>query len=157
MKNIECKSQFYKGKYFINDDKITKKGVFVNENEIWTLFVNASKNFTFIQNEGCVMTNNNHKKCDWICFDDINFYFIEAKDVKPSQRKKERRETKLKFKDTVDFYHNELNFNTNLEKHAILNFRNSRVITGAASKENKTFYFLNLGLIYDETNILKFN
>ncbi|MEL1245144.1 hypothetical protein AAEO56_12780 [Flavobacterium sp. DGU11] len=164
MKNLldkyDCLFPLNQGSYYINDDRETKKAVFVKEDERWTLLIDNQKaTIHFMQNEGCIMLDNAIKKCDWICFDDERFYFIEAKDVRPGQRKSERKGAKEKFEGTLKFYKEELGFSLDnfTEVYAILNFRNTNRITSAASKENKAHYKETFGVTYEETNSIEFN
>ena len=77
-----------KGDYYIYDDNIANKPLFLKEDEKWNLKIEnkSENNVNFFQNDGCLMTQNELKKCDWLCYFKNDFYFIEAKDVKMKKR-----------------------------------------------------------------------
>lgn len=154
--DTNCYYPLVKGKHFVYDDNVNNVPLFVKEDEKWNLQIvnNSTNQVDFFQNDACIMKDNAVKKCDWICFDQNNFYFIEAKDVKSSSRKKERKNSKDKFIDTLEFY-KKYTFPIEMKKYAILNFRRSRIVS-AANETNKAFY-KDLGLDYIETNIIEFN
>jgi len=154
--NINCYFPLGKGVHFIYDDNINNFPLFVEEAQKWNLKIenNSTNQVDFFQNDACIMRDNKFKKCDWICFNQNNFYFIEAKDVKPSSRKKERKVSKEKFIDTLEFY-KKYSFPTNMKKFAVLNFRNIRLVN-SSNNTNKAFY-KDLGLEYLETNFIEFN
>lgn len=145
--------------YFIIDNKNEERTDFVTKDDKWELKINITKESenTFFDNERHIMNLETTKKCDWLLFNNSNLFFIEAKDVRPSNRRKERKDAKLKFRDTLNFYKNNFNIPENIVLNAILNFRNSTEITGAASKDNKIYYKEILGLKYEEQNVLIIN
>lgn len=145
-----------KNNYYIIDNKKEEITDFVNKEDKWELEINIQsdeKNY-FFDNERHIMNLEVCKKCDWLLFNNKDLYFIEAKDVRPTKRVKERKDAKLKFRDTIKFYKENFTIPKNLKLNAILNFKNSREITGAASKENKAYYKEILGLNYEEQNVL---
>lgn len=151
-----CHKSITNGEYFIWDNPETKKGEFINETDSWTLKVTNStkEDVHFVQVEDCIM-NQSTKQCDWVLFDDGDFYFVEAKDVRPASRKKERANAKEKFTSVVKFFEQYKN-SQNRTKFAVLNFRSSRLLR-AASQANLLWYQKELGLEYLETNYLEFN
>ena len=50
------------------------------------------------------MTQNELKKCDWLCYFKNEFYFIEAKDVKMKKRNEERKDAVEKFDATIPYF-----------------------------------------------------
>lgn len=154
--DTNCYYPLDNGEHFIYDDNINNIPVFLKEEEKWNLKIvnNSNNKVDFFQNDNCIMKDNAIKKCDWICFDHNKFYFIEAKDVRPSSRKKERKGAKDKFIDTLEFY-KKYSFPIEMKKYAILNFRNNRIVN-TANKTNKAIY-KDLGLDYLETNMIEFN
>lgn len=144
--------------YYIVDDKAFEKTKFVNSNEKFDLKVKTNEHFTFIDNERHIMNiaGDRVKKCDWIIFNFEKFYFIEAKNIKKKNyRKDAREETYLKFNDTMTFFIYNYNFSYNPKMFAILNFReNTNDISKASLKTLKAKYRLNLKLNYEETNFL---
>ena len=156
LKNNTNKIILSKNIYFIIDNKNEERTDFVNENDKWELKIDVRNNVenVFFDNERHIMNLSETKKCDWLLFNNKDLYFIEAKDVRPTKRVKERKDAKLKFRDTIKFYKENFTIPKNLKLNAILNFKNSREITGAASKENKAYYKEILGLNYEEQNVL---
>jgi|JI9StandDraft_1071089.scaffolds.fasta_scaffold413239_2 hypothetical protein len=156
LKNNTNKIILSKNIYFIIDNKNEERTDFVNENDKWELKIDVRNNVenVFFDNERHIMNLSETKKCDWLLFNNTHIFFIEAKDVKPSKRGKERKDAKLKFRDTINFYKHNFNIPESSILNAVLNFRNNKEITGAASKENKAYYKEILGLNYYEQNVL---
>lgn len=77
--------------YYLEDikDAVTS---FKFEEEYWNLCLenDNSKEILLLENEFSIMKNEVSKKCDWVLFENNNLYFIESKDVKPRNRRKER-------------------------------------------------------------------
>ena len=156
LKNNENRIILSKDTYFIIDNKKEERTDFVNKENNWELKIEISteEENIFFDNERHIMNHEISKKCDWLLFNSSEIYFIEAKDVKLNNRRKERNNAKLKFKDTTDFYKKNFIISENMNLNAVLNFRSNNEITGAASKENKAYYKEILGLNYEEKNVL---
>ena len=156
LKNNTNKIILSKNIYFIIDNKNEERTDFVNKENKWELKIDikSEDENIFLDNERYVMNLSETKKCDWLLFSNTHIFFIEAKDVKPSKRGKERKDAKLKFRDTINFYKRNFIIPESSILNAVLNFRNNKEITGAASKENKAYYKEILGLNYDEQNVL---
>lgn len=141
--------------YFVFDNKSEERTDFVTkENEEWTLHLDVKRTSGFIDNERFIMNDAGVgiKKCDWICFNQVNFYFIEAKNVKTKKRSEAKKDFDKKMQDTLSFYQQ---FNLEeLKKHAILNFNSPNKITGAATKDRK-YKYKEIGINYEELNYLE--
>jgi hypothetical protein len=154
----ECHFPLDKGNYYIYDDNINNKPLFVNETEKWNLnIINCSnKQVNFFQNDGCLMKQNELKKCDWFCIFENNLYFIEAKDVKMKKRNIERKDAVEKFEANIPYF---LNLYPNIKTmkiFVIVNFRSPK-ITSASDKARSTFFDEKYNAKYKETNRLEFN
>ncbi|OWP83711.1 hypothetical protein BWK59_09050 [Flavobacterium davisii] len=140
--------------YFIYDNKTDEKTDFVDENSKWNLKIEVRKYSLFIDNERFIMNQaqSGMKKCDWICFNDSDCYFIESKDVKTKLRKAARTDFDEKIEDTIQFY-KKYNL-SHLNLWGVLNFRSPNKVTSAASKDRKFKYNLK-GIKYEELNCLQ--
>ncbi len=157
--NENCHYPLTKGEYFIYDDNKNNKPLFLTEDAIWNLkILNASEtNVHFFQNDNCLMTNNQLKKCDWICVFQNEFYFIEAKDVaNAARRKKQRRDAVEKFEATISYFFESYPDIKKMSLFIIMNFRNPK-ITRAANKARESYFDEIFNAKYIETNILNFN
>ncbi len=154
-----CHYPLTKGEYFIYDDNENNKPLFLDEDAIWNLKIvnNSDINIDFFQNDNCLMTDNNLKKCDWIIIFENEFYFVEAKNVKPSRRKQERKDAVEKFKATIPYFLNIYPEVKKMNLFVIMNFKSLRTITNAANKARKSYFNETFDAEYIETNILKFN
>ena len=110
----------------------------------------------FFQNDGCLMNQNELKKCDWICFFNNEFYFIEAKDVKMRSRSNQRNDAVLKFDATITYFLNLYPSIKAMKLIVVMNFRSSR-ITSATNKSKASYFQEEYNAEYRETNILEFN
>lgn len=99
--------------YFLEDvkDKTTK---FKLEQEYWNLCIENFnfKEILFFENEFSVMKNQSSKKCDWVLFESNNLYFVESKDVKPRNRRKERIDAIKQLIASVKFYNSKVDLTT---------------------------------------------
>ncbi len=157
--DTKCHYPLKKGNYYVYDDDINNKPLFCNEDENWNLkIINKSNiNVDFFQNDNCLMTDNNLKKCDWILIFKDEFHFIEAKDVKTKQRSKARKNADKKFEITIPYFtklHPEI---IKMKKHVVLNFKSNSNITRAADKAKQSYYSETYNAKYKETNKLNFN
>ncbi len=154
----KCYYSLNQGKYFIYDDDLNNVPSFVLEGEKWNLNLNNNSNeiVNFFQNDGCLMTQNELKKCDWICFFNNNFYFIEAKDVKMRSRSSQRNDAVLKFDDTIPYFINLYPVIKTMQLIVVMNFRSPK-ITSASNKSKALYFQENYNAEYRETNILEFN
>ena len=152
-----CFFPLKKGIYFIYDDDKNNNPLFVNENEKWNLNLinNSQSKVNFFQNDGCLMTNNQLKRCDWICYKENEFYFIEAKDVKPKSRRSERNDAVEKFNLTIPYFTNLYPVINKMKLIVVMNFRSSK-ITNAANKSKEVYFQEVHNAEYRETNILEF-
>lgn len=152
-----CYYPLNQGIYFIYDDELNNVPNFLSENDRWNLkIVNDSENvINFLQNDGCLMIQNEMKKCDWICFDQNDFYFIEAKDVKPKSRSSQRNDAIKKFDATIPYFLNLYPNLVNMRLFVIMNFRSSN-LTNAANKAKAAYFEDKYNAKYIETNILEF-
>ena len=156
--NKKCHYPLEKGEYYIYDDEANHTPKFVNDDEEWNIKIVNNSNFDidFFQNDGCLMTQNELKKCDWISIFRNKFYFIEAKDVKAGQRKKQRKDAIEKFNATIPYYLETYPALIDLSLYVIMNFRDMVKLTRAANKA-KAFYFKEeFNAEYIETNHLDF-
>ncbi len=157
--DTKCHYPLKKGDYYIYDDDINNKPLFCKVDEKWNLnIINKSNiNVDFFQNDECLMTNKNLKKCDWIIIFKDEFYFIEAKDVKIKQRSKAKKNAEKKFEVTIPYF---LNLYPEIEEmkiKVILNLRSTSNLTSSADKNRRNRYNVNYNTKYIETNSLTFN
>lgn len=154
----ECHYPLNNGNYYIYDDNVNNKLLFQNENEKWNLNIinNSEKQVNFFQNDGCLMKQNELKKCDWLCVFENNFYFIEAKDVKMKKKNAERKDAFEKFEATIPYFINLYPNIKTMKIFVIVNFRSPK-ITSASDKARSSFYNENYNAKYEETNRLEFN
>ncbi|MGB0880807.1 MAG: hypothetical protein ACPGTO_09595 [Polaribacter sp.] len=157
----KCSYPLKQGEYYVYDNHTAKKPIFAKKEEKWNLEIvnNSSKIVNFFQNDGCLMTQNHLKKCDWVLAFKNSFYFIEAKDVGNLTRKKEERESaKDKFDDTIPFYLDKYPFLSTMKLFAIMNFRNKKnsrvVMTG--DQDRREYFKQKHKVKYSETNYLEF-
>lgn len=91
--------------YYLEEikDSITN---FKSEEEYWNLCIENDnlKELLLLENEFSIMKNIDSKKCDWVIFGNNNLYFIESKDVKPRNRRKERNDATKQLITTIEFY-----------------------------------------------------
>ena len=156
--NTNCFYPLNQGQYFIYDDDLNNVPSFVTEEEKWNLNIvnNTAISVNFFQNDGCLMTQNELKKCDWICFKEDKFYFIEAKDVKMRSRKSQRNDAVEKFDATIPYFLNLYPEIRDMRMFVIMNFRSPK-ITNASNKSKATYFEEEYNAEYRETNILEFN
>lgn len=154
----KCCYPLKKGRYFIYDDNLKSEPRFVKEDEKWNLsLINKLElSIHFYQNDGCLMTQNNLKKCDWLCIDRMDIYFIEAKDVKLRNRYSARKDAKEKFEKTIQYYVglypdlNEMNLNV------IMNFKSNSGLISTSIQSRKKYFKDKFDADYLETQILEF-
>lgn len=153
-----CHFQLNEGNHYIYDDNINSKPLFVTEFEKWNLNIinNSNKDVNFFQNDGCLMKQNKLKKCDWLCFFDNTFYFIEAKDVKLKKRNEERKDAIEKFDATIPYYFNLYPILKSMKLIVIMNFRSPK-ITNASNKLKEAYFKEKYNASYKETNFIEFN
>lgn len=156
--NTKCYYPLEKGNFFINDNADKNEPIFTSENEVWSLqILNQSENtLHFVQNDNCIMTQNDLKKCDWVCFTSTTFYFIEAKNVKSGRRKNQRNDAVEKFMITIPYYLNSYNELKNMNLVVVMNFRNVSKITNASNKAKASYFKETFNAKYLETNFLEF-
>lgn len=152
-----CYYPLQAGIYFIVDDNLKNKPLFVDESEIWTLkLVNESQDIVnFFQNDGCLMKENHLKKCDWICIKNDEIFFIEAKNVKMKKRNPERIDAVEKFDATLLYFIDLYPMIKTMKVIVIVNFRSPR-ITNASNKSKEAYFNEKYNAKYKETNFLKF-
>lgn len=153
-----CCYPLNQGQYFIYDDDLNNVPSFVSEEDKWNLNLNnnTATIVNFFQNDGCLMTQNELKKCDWICFVDNEFYFIEAKDVKMRSRSSQRNDAVLKFDVTIPHFIALYPSVKTMKITVVMNFRSSK-ITSATNKSKALYFNEKYNAEYRETNILEFN
>jgi hypothetical protein len=153
-----CYHALNQGQYFIYDNDVTNKPNFVSEDGKWNLNIvnETTEVVNFFQNDGCLMKQNELKKCDWICFVNNEFYFIEAKDVKMRSRSSQRNDAVLKFDDTIPYFIDLYPSIKTMKLIVVMNFRSSK-ITSATNKSKALYFDEKYNAEYRETNILEFN
>jgi hypothetical protein len=156
--NTNCFYALNQGQYYIYDDDLNNVPSFVSKDERWNLNLinNTVKTVNFFQNDGCLMNQNELKKCDWICFRQDEFYFIEAKDVKMRSRSNQRNDAVLKFDTTIAYFLHQYPSIKSMRLIMVMNFRSSR-ITSATNKSKATYFQEEYNAEYRETNIIEFN
>ena len=159
--NKKCHHPLKNGSHYIYDNHTENKPVFAEKKEKWNLeiFNNSSDVVNFFQNDGCLMTQKELKKCDWVLAFKNSFYFIEAKDVgKVARKKVERESAKDKFNDTIPFYLEKYPCLLSMKLFVIMNFRNKRnnrvVMTG--DQDRREYFKEKHKVKYSETNYLEF-
>lgn len=158
LKNTTCFYSLENGVYFIYDNDELNKPSFVAEEERWNLRIvnDSNEAINFFQNDGCLMSQNELKKCDWLCCKNNDFYFIEAKDVKKKNRKLQRNDAVDKFDVTIPYFLNLYPSIKTMKLIVVMNFRSSK-ITNAANKSKAAYFDEKYNAEYRETNILEFN
>ncbi len=153
-----CYHPLNAGQYFIYDDDLNNVPSFVSKEEKWNLNLinNTIEIVNFFQNDGCLMIQNDLKKCDWVCFFANEFYFIEAKDVKMRSRSSQRNDAVLKFDDTIPYFIDLYPIIKTMKLIVIMNFRSSK-ITSANNKSKALHFDEKYKAEYRETNRLEFN
>ena len=154
----ECLSPLAKGEYYIYDNNKNNIPSFVMSSEKWSLkIINDSfEEILFYQNDNCLMKQNELKKCDWLAIHQNAFYFIEVKDAKTNQRRKQRIDARKKFDSTVPHYlekHQSLN---KMELRIVLNFRVEHKLTRASHKYYRAYYKESYNAKYLENQLYKF-
>jgi hypothetical protein len=157
--NTECHYPLIKGEYFIYDNDAINNPDFVLEEKKWNLKITNSSdtNVDFFQNDGCLMTQNELKKCDWITIFKNIMYFVEAKDVnKASRRKKQRIDAIEKFEQTISYYTETYPDIINMNFFVVMNFRSKIKLTRASNKAKESYFKEEFNADYIETNYLEF-
>jgi hypothetical protein len=99
--------------YYLEEikDSITN---FKSEEEYWNLCIENDnlKELLLLENEFSLMKNVDSKKCDWVVFGNNNIYFIESKDVKPRNRRKERNDATKQLIATIEFYKSKIDLDS---------------------------------------------
>ena len=153
-KNI-CYKTLNNSIYFFEDikDDITR---FKLESEYWNLCIENfnSKEFLLLENEFCIMKNENTKKCDWVIFENNNLYLVESKDVKPRNRNKERKDAIKQLITTINFYSSKIDLSELTIFCQICFKSNSRIIkTGDQARK---ILFRQYNSEYTEGNYITF-
>ncbi|MGB0981389.1 MAG: hypothetical protein ACPGUH_04735 [Winogradskyella sp.] len=157
-----CLYPLKEGNHYIYDNHLEHKPRIVKKDDKWNLEIvnNSEELVNFFQNDACLMTLNDLKKCDWLLIFKNSFYFIEAKDVGNVSRKKEERQSAIaKFDDTIPFYLAKYPFLSSMKLFAIMNFRskkNSRVVM-TGDQDRREYFKEKHKVKYSETNYLEFN
>ncbi|CAD0001998.1 hypothetical protein [Flavobacterium salmonis] len=129
---------------------------FRSEEEYWNLCLENenSKEILFLENEYSVMKNEKSKKCDWVVYENKNIYFIESKDVKLRNRKKERNDATEQLIATIKFYNSEIDLSSFSIFSQICFKSKSRVIK--AGDQARKVLFKQYNSEFSEGNFIKF-
>ena len=137
---------------------ISEKHTFIFENEK-AFFVKkqpfhlhienkTNQDIHFLQNDNCIMKNNDGKQCDYVIFNASNIYFTEVK-VTKNNLSNHRKEAIKQLENTIKFYSKLYDLKNFEQLKAVICFKNLKRIAPQAStsskqKEVKQKYNVNL-------------
>lgn len=129
---------------------------FKSEEEYWNLCLENenSKEILFLENEYSIMKNENSKKCDWAIYENKKIHFIESKDVKPRNRRKERNDATEQLIATIKFYNSKIDLSSVSIFSQICFQSKSRVIK--AGDQARKVLFKQYNSEFSEGNFIKF-
>ncbi|MFC7774191.1 hypothetical protein [Flavobacterium sp. GCM10027622] len=141
--------------YYLEDVKDNETN-FVEQDDYWNLCIENknSKKIILLENEFCVMKNENSKKCDWALFEADNLFFIESKDVKPRNRSKERKDATKQLISTIEFYGSKIDLTT-LNLHALICFKSKAKIIKSGDQARKALFKETYNADYFEANLIE--
>ncbi len=99
---------------------------------------NAGKMIHFAAVDNCIFTDNTHKKCDFMLFDDKVFCFADIKNVKTSQRKHAKKDAKEQIETTIALFLSKIDL-SNYEIKAViaLTFQQTYPIAKVSTQDAK--------------------
>ncbi|MEL1239706.1 hypothetical protein [Flavobacterium flavipallidum] len=129
---------------------------FKSEEEYWNLCLENEnlKKILFLENENSIMKNEDSKKCDWVLFEGDKLYFIESKDVKPRNRRKERNDATKQLIATIEFYKSKMKLDS-ITIYAQICFQ-SKSKTIKAGDQARKVLFKQYNSDFSEGNLIKF-
>jgi len=137
-----CLSEIIEKHLYIIEDLATKKAKFVSKTAENHLHIENSYGFPyyFIQNDACVMQFEDTKQCDYVIFNNLDFYFCEIKVTKNNKTKSNHKLNAYKqLESTYKFYSDKISF-SNIVLHAIIVFPSKkRIVQASKSTKRKEF------------------
>lgn len=126
------------------------------EEEYWNLCLENEKlkEILFLENENSIMKNEDSKKCDWVFFEADKIYFIESKDVKPRNRRKERNDATKQLIVTIEFYRSKIKLDS-ITIFAQICFQSNSKIVKTGDQARKVL-FKQYNSEFSEGNLIKF-
>ncbi|TPG38136.1 hypothetical protein [Flavobacterium pectinovorum] len=126
------------------------------EEEYWNLCLENEnlKEILFLENEYSIMKNEDSKKCDWVIFGNNNIHFIESKDVKPRNRRKERIDAIKQLIATIEFYKSKVDLDSITIFSQICFQSKSKTIK--AGDQARKVLFKQYNSEFSEGNLIKF-
>ena len=146
-----CKTNLVKKHTFVIEDKESKKGVFVSDKQKFHLHVEnrTTDILYFLQNDDCIMINQENGQCDYIIFNTFDFHLIDVKDSEIKSRKSNyRKKAYDQIENTFKHYSEYLTFSEKYNLFGLICFPSkSRIIKSSESIKKKEFkikYNINL-------------
>ncbi|SIR25126.1 hypothetical protein [Chryseobacterium sp. RU33C] len=146
---------------FIYEDEVSKKGVFVQDNEIYHIHIENLKreNFHFIQNDDCVMKSVEGGQCDYVVFNNEHLHFVEVKATNQNL-KTHKKKLYRQLENTFKYYKG---FMEKFEaKHALVCFESinprgyvKRKIPQSSNSEKKVLFKMLYNIELVEGNYIK--
>lgn len=116
--NNDCIKVYKESEFIVYDDTISGKCLVnvgdINQNQRpYFKIVNPNnKEITIVSIDNCILFSNDGKKCDFACFDESEFYFVELKLAfgGQSSRRSCKKHALLQLKETINAFTAIMNF-----------------------------------------------
>lgn len=155
--NTEGAYQILNDKTYYLEEIKDSTVVFKQEDDYWNLAIQNDSNKTviFIENEMYVMKDINSKKCDWVLLESNYIHFVESKDVKPRNRKKERKDAVKQLTATLDYYVSKLDLSTQ-SISVMICFKSASKIVKSGDQLRKLFFKETYDADFFEGNVIEY-
>lgn len=140
--NGDCLAVDKRSKFHIYDSNDDPRRCFVSQNEtdeIHFTAINANnKNVQFLAIDKCIFDDQGPSRCDFALFTDLDFCFVEIKDVKMRGRQKARIRAKNQLLNTIEeFIQRGVGFDT-VDLNAIICFVERDLYPSRSAQYNDT-------------------
>jgi Holliday junction resolvase-like predicted endonuclease len=156
-----CRTEIVDKHTFVYEDEISKKGVFVQDNEVYHVHIEnlRKESFHFIQNDDCVMKSIKGGQCDYVVFNNENIHFVEVKATNQNLKTHKQKLYK-QLENTFKYYKG---FTEKFEtKHALVCFESinprgyvKRKIPQSSNSEKKVLFKMLYNIELVEGNYIK--
>jgi Holliday junction resolvase-like predicted endonuclease len=162
----KCVTEISNKHSFVYEHPDLKKGVFVNDNEIFHVHIenDSFENYHFVQNDDCVMKSVKGGQCDYVVFNKEIIHFIEVKASKGTLKtiSSLKKDVYKQLENTFKFY---MDFLEKFEnRFALACFENvnhrgytKRKIPQSSKSEKKLLFKMKYNIELLEGNFIKFD
>ena len=153
-----CVTEINEKHLYIIEDLATKKAKFVSKTAENHLHIenSCSSTYYFIQNDACVMQFEDTKQCDYVIFNNLDFYFCEIKvAIKIKTKSNHKLNAYKQLESTYKFYSDKISF-SNIVLHAIIVFPSKKRIVQASSSSKRKAFKVAFNIDLKETNYIHF-